>query len=111
MKNVKLKKIDVLSFAILMASVGVGIGLIAGVLFSSFSAFFGLITSSMNQAMPSEQSANVQPLFTFFGVGAIIFLPIFYGISGFVAGVIQAFIINLALKITKGLKLEVDVKK
>ena len=41
------------------------------------------------------------------GIGAIfaIFLPIIYGIAGFIAGIISAFVYNLVAKWTGGLEL------
>ena len=41
-----------------------------------------------------------------FGVGAIILIPIFYGIIGFIAGLIGAAIYNIAASIVGGVVIE-----
>ena len=43
-----------------------------------------------------------------FGVGSIIFLPIFYGILGFIGGLIFALIYNFAGKFTGGIEMEFE---
>lgn len=42
----------------------------------------------------------------FFGVGAIIIMPIFYGVIGFIATLISAALYNVASKITGGVEIE-----
>lgn len=44
----------------------------------------------------------------FFGVGAVIFLPLFYGVLGFVAGLISAFAYNVIAGAFGGLELEIE---
>jgi hypothetical protein len=41
-------------------------------------------------------------------VGAVIFLPIFYGIIGFVGGLISALLYNLIARLVGGIELEVE---
>ena len=41
-----------------------------------------------------------------FGVGAIIILPIFYGILGAIGGAIGALVYNVCAKVTGGIELE-----
>jgi len=43
-----------------------------------------------------------------FGVGAIIFLPIFYGVLGLVAGAIGAALYNLFAGMLGGIELETE---
>lgn len=43
-----------------------------------------------------------------FGVGAIIFLPIMYGIMGFIGGAIMAFVYNVVAGIAGGVELELE---
>lgn len=42
-----------------------------------------------------------------FGVGAIIILPIVYGLLGFVGGAIVAWIYNIAARLIGGIELEI----
>ena len=48
------------------------------------------------------------PYAAFFGVGAIIILPIVYGCLGFIFSLISALLYNVAAKWTGGLALEAD---
>ena len=41
-----------------------------------------------------------------FGVGSVIFFPIFYGIGGFTGGLILALIYNFAAKFGGGIEME-----
>jgi hypothetical protein len=43
-----------------------------------------------------------------FGVGFIIFLPIFYGILGFIGGLITAWTYNLVARFAGGLEIELE---
>lgn len=43
-----------------------------------------------------------------FGVGAIIALPVFYGIMGFIGGIIMALLYNFTTGVIGGLEVEVE---
>ena len=43
-----------------------------------------------------------------FGVGAVIILPIFYGVLGFVGGLLSALLYNLVAGLVGGLEIEVE---
>jgi hypothetical protein len=43
-----------------------------------------------------------------FGVGAIVFLPIMYGIGGFIGGLIQGFVYNIAAGMMGGIDITVE---
>ena len=76
------------------------IGLLFGFLFSLFSivgAAFGI--------MQGEESAIFGLLF---GIGAIVFLPIFYGGMGFVFAALTAWLYNLISGLVGGLELEIE---
>ena len=87
-----LKRIDVLSFAKFLMVMYAIIGLINGI----FLGGFGMMGTS---TFGGEYFAG-------FGLLAIIILPILTGILGFVGGAIGAVLINFALKLTKGVKVE-----
>jgi len=44
----------------------------------------------------------------FFGVGFAIMAPVFYGVMGFVAGVVGAALYNLAARFVGGIEIEVE---
>ena len=45
---------------------------------------------------------------TFFGAGAIVFLPIFYGVLGFVMTLVGATLFNVVVGITGGIEVDVS---
>ncbi len=91
-----IKKIGVLS-----------LGKIVGVLY----AIMGLILGAfMTLASLTIGSMAFHPGMggMFFGAGAIIILPIFYGILGLITGIITALVFNAATGIIGGLEIEVE---
>ena len=72
------------------------------------SACFGLLIGAMHfavracawwlMATASDEAAGGAFFGTLIGAGAIIIMPIFYGIFGFIGGLIYAFIFNFAAK-------------
>ena len=91
-----IKRIGVLSAAKLYAAISFAMGLIFGVLI----ALGSLVGMTM--------STQDQPAFLgmMFGVGAVVFLPIFYGALGFVFGAIGAALYNLFAVMVGGLEIE-----
>jgi len=82
---------------------GVAMGLIFGIIF----ALFSLVIPSATLVEGAEVSLGFFKWI--FGVGAIIFLPIFYGIFGFLAGLIFTPIMNLILRMIKGIDLDIEM--
>jgi hypothetical protein len=67
-----------------------------------------MMTIGMGSGMADDEM-HMAPMFgALFGVGAIIMMPIFYGILGFVGGAIVAAVYNLIAGWTGGI--EVDVR-
>lgn len=96
----KLKRIGVLSC-----------GLVSGVLYAIMGLLIGGVISFiavLGTAMEGMNSGN-EPIGMLFGIGAIIFAPIFYGFLGFVGGVIMAFVYNLVAGWTGGIEMEFDM--
>ena len=71
------------------------LGLIVGFFFS----IFGLIGA----AIGGDSSMGA-----LFGIGAIVIMPIFYGVLGFVSGLIVAFIFNLVVGWVGGIEMKFD---
>ncbi len=100
-----IRKIGVLSLGKLMAVMYAGIGLLIGALYALFAVVGGGAMMAMGGA---EDAAIGGGMVMVMGLAAVIIAPIFYGILGFIGGVISAFFFNLAAKYTGGLELEVQ---
>ena len=55
-----------------------------------------------------DAQASAGPMAMMFGVGAIIFLPIFYGVLGVVMGAITAGLYNLVAGLIGGIEVETE---
>ncbi len=94
-QSLKLRRLGVLS-----------VGLLMGVLYGLFGLIAGLFITLISVAV---SGAFDQSGFGFlFGIGSIIILPIFYGILGFLGGLIFALIYNLAGTFTGGIEMEFE---
>ncbi len=96
-----IKRIDVLSAAKITAIIAAAFGLLAGVMFFFVGSLFG---SMMGNAVGQHGGGMAM----FGGVMGIIVLPILYGIFGFIGGLIQAFIYNLAAGFVGGIRIETE---
>ncbi|OFW04761.1 MAG: hypothetical protein A3H96_10110 [Acidobacteria bacterium RIFCSPLOWO2_02_FULL_67_36] len=94
------KHIGVWSVARIYAVICGGIGLCIGLVFALISVVGGSLAAS-NSDMPSWAG----PVF---GVGAIVFLPILYGVMGLIGGAIGAALYNVAARIGGGVELDVQ---
>ena len=92
-------RVGPLSVAKVAGLLYVVIGLIAGCLVSLVALAGGFAASD------AEGRRDPGALF---GVGAIIFLPIFYGVLGFIGSLIMAWLFNVAAGIVGGI--EVDAR-
>lgn len=97
------KSIGVLSLAKVMGTIYAGLGLVFGLIFS----FFALLGAAFGSAF--QEAAGMETLFgALFGVGAVLVLPIFYGLMGFLGGLITGGLYNVAARAVGGLRLEVE---
>jgi hypothetical protein len=94
-----LKRIGPMSCAKISGLLYALMGFIVGAFLSFFSLLLGSVGSDFGGA---------GALSGLFGVGAIILLPIFYGVLGFVGGAIMAWVFNLVVGWVGGLELEFD---
>jgi hypothetical protein len=89
----KIKRIAPKSFAKVLGTLYAAVGLIGGAIFSLVS-----ITGAL-----SGQGNGF-----FFGVGAIVILPILYGAMGFIGGYISALLYNFVAKKVGGIEIELE---
>ena len=86
-------------------------GKVLGILYGFFGLIFGAIFSLFAVVGGLAGAANNQPeaLFgLFFGVGAVIFVPVFYGVMGFLSGLLTAAVYNVIASVAGGLELELE---
>lgn len=101
MKMLKINKIDVMSFAKILGAIPALFGFILGLLIAIFSL----------QTIGGLMEIHYFEVFGFpflSGIAAVIFLPIFYGLFGFMGGVIIAVLYNFLAKRIGGAKLETE---
>jgi hypothetical protein len=98
-----IKRIRVLSLAKVMGIIYAGMGLVFGLIFS----FFALLGAAFGSAF--QDASGPEAIFgALFGVGAVIILPILYGLMGFLGGLLMSALYNLAARAVGGLELEVE---
>lgn len=95
-----IRKVGALSLGKMMGILYTVFGLLIGIVIATAS-LFGLIARVGN---PGDAS----PLALLFGMGAIIIIPVFYGVLGFVFGVIGALLYNVVAAVAGGIELTVD---
>lgn len=86
------------------AKVGGVLGVLLGLLIGACMSLFIMMAGSVAGAASNESSA---PMFgMMFGAGAVIILPIFYGVFMFVMTLIQAALYNLVAKWVGGVEID-----
>lgn len=89
-------------------------GKVMGALYALLGLIFGAIVALISLAgaglssMASDESGMPGMFGAFLGAGAIIFLPILYGVCGFLGGLITALIYNLVAGAVGGIELDVQ---
>ncbi|HEY5314623.1 MAG TPA: hypothetical protein VIK18_18970 [Pirellulales bacterium] len=91
-----IKSVGILSVAKIMGAMYAFFGLIAG--------FFMFVIFSLTSV--AAQGRNEMPAGIAAGVAALFFMPICYGIMGFVGGALSGFIYNLLASFVGGIELE-----
>ena len=87
------------------AKIGGMFGVVLGLIIGAFASLIGMVAGGLASAAPDAPDGGAF-IGMLFGAGAIVILPIFYGIFMFVAGLIQAAIYNLVAKWVGGLEVE-----
>ncbi len=98
-----LRRVGVRSAAKMAGALYAGLGLIFGVIVAAVS----LVGAGMTAA--AQADAGSPPwLGALFGVGAVVLLPIIYGVLGVVLGAISAALYNLFAGLVGGLEVEMQ---
>ena len=99
-----IRRVNPMSAAKVSGALGVMLGLVIGACISLIALVAG---GAMAVASDEPGSAGLGAMpGMLFGAGAIIVLPIFYGVFMFVVGAVQAFFYNIASKWTGGLEVD-----
>jgi hypothetical protein len=96
------RRVGVFSWAKITALIYAMIGLIVGSILALVS-LFGVALGSTFDSGSSDFGRFVPALL---GVGAIVFVPLLYGLLGFFGGLLVAGLFNLAAGMTGGLEIE-----
>jgi uncharacterized membrane protein YqaE (UPF0057 family) len=94
---------DVLSCGKVMGIMYTVFGFIAGICFALFASCAAALNPVADQPM-AGMSGMAGMLF---GVGAIVLMPILYGVLGFFGGMIMALLYNLTARLAGGIEFEV----
>ncbi len=101
----KLKKLGVFSFAKLQAVMGAIIGLVLGIIYS----FGGLIIDALVTLgwITSDETPGLS-YGTVLAFGALVGMPIFFTVAGFLLGLLEAILYNLYAKWFGGLRIDFE---
>lgn len=91
------KRVGVWSAARLYAAILAAFGLLVGIPFALFSL--------VGAGLAPEASSWMGPAF---GIGAIVLLPVFYGVMGLVIGAVSAVLYNFFAGVVGGLSVDVE---
>ena len=97
-----IRRFGVWSVAKLYGALLAALGFLVGALIA-LGSFIGGASGAFGEAQ-----ANAGPMAMLFGVGAIIFLPIFYGVMGIVVGGLSAALYNLFAGLLGGIEVETE---
>jgi hypothetical protein len=95
-----IKRVNPMSVAKMSGILGVLLGLVIGAFVSLGMMLWSTAPAAVDAAVPRFAGM-------LFGVGAIVALPIFYGVFLFIVGLIQAALYNVAAKWVGGVEIDV----
>lgn len=103
-----IRRVGVWSVARLYAAIMACVGVIAGILVAVMATIGGLAGAMSADAGSRGAGLAAGGLGALFGVGAIVFLPIGYGLLGLASGAIGAALYNLFAGLFGGIEVEVQ---
>ena len=95
-----IKSVGVLSVARIASAIYAVFGLIAGIFLS--------LMAVVGAGLSDEVSSQASWLGPFFGLGAILALPVIYFVLGFLGGAIGAWVFNNVAQTVGGLEIELE---
>ena len=100
-----IRRIGVWSASRLYGGICAAMGLLIGAVFALISTLGGMAGAMRDSGSGAFGSAGLAAVF---GVGAIIILPLFYGVIGLIGGAIGALLYNLFAGMFGGIELETE---
>src|SRR5204863_1576070 len=100
MAEMTIRRFSVFSVAKIQGLLGLVIGLLIGILYGLFFMIFGALMSSMVPRGDSQAIGGVGSVVG--GLLMMIFIPVGYGILGFIGGAIGALVYNVAAGVVGG---------
>jgi hypothetical protein len=94
-------RVGVASAVKIFAALYAGLGVVAGLMFAAFAT----VGMGIADQTPSGDGPPAW-LLPIFGVGAIVFFPILYGVLGAVFGAVTSALYNLFARLVGGLEIE-----
>lgn len=98
-----IRHVGVWSVARLYGGLSAGMGLIFGVIVALVA-----LAGGMAGAIPADTGVASGALGAMFGVGAVIILPLFYGVLGLAMGALTAALYNLVAGMFGGIELDIQ---
>ena len=106
MAEMTIRRFNVFSVAKIQGFLGFVIGLLIGVIYGLVFMIFGAAISSLAPQGDSQAMGGVGAIVL--GLIIMIAVPIFYGVLGFIGGIIGALVYNLAAGVVGGLTFELE---
>ena len=101
-----IQKIPVMPFALMLGCIGAVIGIIVGIFYAVvFGALFSAILSNI-PATVGGYMPNSGILGLFFGVAAVVIMPIVMFVGGLIQGALMAFVYNFLAPRIGGIKIQ-----
>ena len=97
-----LKKVGVLSCGKVLGVLYGGLGLLMGAIFT----LIAVLGAALGGGASNRPGGAIVGMI--FGIGAVILVPIFYGVMGFIGGIITAAFYNAIAMVAGGLEVELE---
>lgn len=106
MAEMTIRRFSVFSVAKIQGLLAFVIGLLIGVLYGLIFMIFGAAMSSLAPRADSQAMGGAGSIVI--GLVIMVAVPIFYGILGFIGGMIGALVYNLAASVVGGVRFELE---
>jgi len=106
MAEMVVRRIGVFSLAKMQSLLMFVIGLIFGVIYGLIFMIFGAAITAAARGQDAALGSGISTIVV--GLVMMIGIPLFYGVLGFIVGLISGFVYNLAAGVVGGIKLDLE---